>query len=70
MRNGSVVSKAPPKILSGISLLIALILNVTTLAGCSPEVGSDAWCEKLKKTHKADWSSRDASAYAKHCIFK
>ncbi len=70
MRNGSVVSKASLKNLSRICLLIALIMIVATLAGCSPEVGSDAWCEKLKETHKADWSSRDASAYAKHCIFK
>ena len=59
-------SKVPPKI----TLLVIVMMNVATLAGCSPEVGSEAWCEKLRETHKADWSSRDAAAYAKHCIFK
>jgi len=39
-------------------------------ASCSPEVGSDAWCEKMKETPKGDWSANDASAYAKNCILK
>ena len=38
--------------------------------GCSPEVGSDAWCEKMKETPKGDWSANDASTYAKNCILK
>jgi len=49
--------------------LLVVMMNAATLLGCSPEVGSEAWCEKLEKTHKADWSARDASAYARHCIF-
>ncbi len=53
-----------------IALLAVALMAVATLAGCSPEVGSEAWCEKLDATHKADWSARDASAYAKHCLFK
>ena len=37
---------------------------------CSPEVGSDSWCEKMKETHKADWSTNDAAEFAKNCVFK
>ncbi len=37
---------------------------------CSPEVGSDAWCEKQKETPKADWSVNDATDFARHCVFK
>lgn len=63
---------AAPKIRSKNSskiTLLVVMMNAATLLGCSPEVGSEAWCEKLEKTHKADWSARDASAYARHCIF-
>ena len=49
-----------------LSLLVAALF--TTL-GCAPEVGSEAWCEKMKETPKGDWSTNDATAYAKHCVF-
>ncbi len=38
--------------------------------GCAPEVGSDAWCEKMKEKPKGDWSTNDATAYTKHCLFR
>ena len=38
--------------------------------GCAPEVGSDAWCEKMKETEAGEWSGNDAAAYAKNCILK
>jgi hypothetical protein len=50
------------------TLLIAS-LPVLWLA-CSPAVGSDTWCEKMKETPKADWSTREAADFAKHCILK
>ncbi len=40
------------------------------LAGCSPEVGSEQWCKNLKEKPKGDWSSNEATDYAKHCFFK
>lgn len=46
---------------------VALALVVTA---CAPKVGSDAWCKKMHDTPTSDWSANDASAYAKHCIFK
>ena len=37
---------------------------------CSPEVGSEAWCAKMKDTPKGDWSANEAADYAKHCLFQ
>lgn len=39
-------------------------------AACSPQVGSDAWCEKMKETPKSEWSASEAADYAKHCVLK
>jgi hypothetical protein len=38
------------------------------LCGCAPEPGSEAWCEKMDKTPKEDWSMNDAAEYAKSCV--
>lgn len=48
-------------------LACALCLVGTT--ACAPEVGSERWCKKMKETPKIDWSTREASDYAKHCLF-
>ena len=40
------------------------------LVGCSPEVGSDEWCEDMKEKPKKDWTASETADYAKHCIFK
>lgn len=41
-----------------------------SLAGCSPKVGSDAWCEAMQDKPKGDWSANEAADYAKHCVFR
>ena len=46
------------------------IFMIFLLGACSPEVGSDDWCKSLKEKNKADWTSREARDFAKHCIFK
>ncbi len=51
-------------ILLGCAGALALLVS-----GCSPEVGSKAWCEKMADTPKADWSVNEAADYAKHCLF-
>ena len=47
-----------------------LLLLIASLSGCAPEVGSRKWCEKMEDTPKGDWSTNDATAYAKHCVLK
>ncbi|WP_083232868.1 DUF3012 domain-containing protein [Endozoicomonas atrinae] len=52
------------KRLSGVFLVVFL------LAGCSPEIGSEAWCNDLKEKPKGDWTANEAADFAKHCVFK
>ena len=40
------------------------------LAACSPEVGSDEWCNDMKEKSKADWTANEASDFAKSCVLK
>ncbi|MEN8718904.1 MAG: DUF3012 domain-containing protein [Oceanococcaceae bacterium] len=49
--------------------LPALVL-LGAVAACSPQVGSDAWCEALEKKPKGDWSMNEAGDYAKHCVLE
>ncbi len=49
---------------------ITAIILLTALAGCAPEVGSDAWCDDMVDKPKGDWTANEASEYAKNCIFK
>ncbi|MBY4675102.1 DUF3012 domain-containing protein [Marinobacterium arenosum] len=53
-------------------ILLAMVMVASTLAlaGCGPEVGSEAWCADLKEKPKGDWSANEAAEYAKSCLFK
>ncbi|MBE9534262.1 MAG: DUF3012 domain-containing protein [Proteobacteria bacterium] len=51
------------------SIFVALCMFVT-IVGCSPEVGSDAWCEDMKEKPKKDWTASELKDYTKHCIIK
>lgn len=48
-------------------LLLSLIF---TLPACSPEVGSEAWCEDMVEKPKRDWTVNEAAEFAKSCVFK
>jgi len=55
--------------LKSIATALALALFVSAgLAACSPEVGSEAWCQDLKEKPKGDWTANEAADFAKHCI--
>lgn len=51
------------------ALLLALLLGLG-LAGCAPEVGSEAWCKQMKEKPKGDWTANEAGDFAKHCLLK
>ena len=51
-----------------VSAVLALSMSGLT-AGCSPEVGSDAWCENMAEKPKGDWTANEAANYARHCLF-
>lgn len=40
------------------------------VCGCAPEIGSDAWCESMVDKDKGDWSTNEATEFARSCIFK
>jgi hypothetical protein len=40
------------------------------LSACSPEVGSKEWCQDMQKKPKGEWSTNDAAAFAKSCVFQ
>lgn len=44
--------------------------TVLLLGACAPEVGSEAWCEKMDATPKGEWSANDAAEYARSCVLK
>jgi len=50
--------------------LVLAALATAFLSACTPEVGSEKWCNNLKEKPKGDWSANDAANFAKHCIFK
>jgi hypothetical protein len=67
----SVVSEERARHRTNSARAARLIVSLPALwLACSPGVGSDAWCEKMKETPKADWSTREAADFTKHCVFK
>jgi hypothetical protein len=47
---------------------VYLLGAVLALAACTPEVGSEKWCEALQKRPKTQWSFDEGVAYTKHCF--
>ena len=51
-------------------ILMSAALATILVAGvaCAPEVGTEAWCKKMKDKPKADWTANEAADYAKYCV--
>ena len=47
---------------------ILLTLCLTGLGACTPEIGSERWCDGLDEKPKGDWTANEALAYAEHCL--
>lgn len=45
-----------------------LLIALSLLPGCSPEIGSEAWCRQMSEKSKRDWSVNDTANYATHCL--
>ncbi len=52
----------------GVSRLLLVALLMGVLAGCSPEEGSEAWCQAMAARPKTEWTLKDAGAYAASCV--
>ncbi len=49
--------------------LCSALLACFYLTACSPEVGSERWCQQLKDKPKGEWTANEAADFAKHCLF-
>jgi hypothetical protein len=38
------------------------------LAACTPEVGSERWCEVMRDKPRGDWTANDALEFARSCV--
>jgi len=48
--------------------ILFFLSAVVFISACSPEVGSDDWCEDLKEKDKGDWMLDETAEYARNCI--
>ena len=51
-------------------IILITLIYATALAACAPEVGSEKWCENMDEKAKGDWSTNEATEYAKSCVFR
>ncbi len=47
-------------------LLIAL--PCLGLLACTPETGSDPWCEAMQEKPRGDWTMNETAEFARHCL--
>lgn len=49
-------------------VLVTGVLMLAFGAGCSPEVGSERWCNRMDETPKGDWTLNETKDYARYCL--
>jgi len=47
-----------------------VLIAIPLFAGCSPKVGSDAWCKKLEDKARGEWTMNETADFAKYCILR
>ena len=55
--------------MSQIQYILTVCVLCVAMAGCTPPVGSEAWCKQMKEKDAGDWSANEAAEYTKHCMF-
>jgi hypothetical protein len=43
---------------------------MAAMTACTPEVGSEAWCEMMKEKPKGEWTANEAADFTKYCLIK
>ena len=46
---------------------VCLVLLISLIVACSPEVGSDSWCKKMADTPQGEWSMKDGMDFSDDC---
>ena len=49
---------------------IAILLLISALVACGPEIGSEEWCKDMAQKSKGDWTANEAKEFAKSCVLK
>ncbi|VAW96519.1 hypothetical protein MNBD_GAMMA21-1039 [hydrothermal vent metagenome] len=49
---------------------IGVIMLWFSLTACTPEIGSEQWCEELKEKPKGEWTVNEVGDFTKYCLFK
>lgn len=47
---------------------LLILTAVIALSACSVEPGSEKWCAATKEKPKGEWTTTDATTYAKNCL--
>lgn len=50
--------------------ILGAMFSVLTLVGCTPEIGSEEWCDDMKEKPKGDWTANEAKDFTKYCLLK
>lgn len=50
--------------------LVLALCAVGAVTACAPEIGSEAWCERMEETPRGDWTANQAADYARHCLLE
>ena len=48
--------------------VLSLLAVVLVVSGCSPEPGSEAWCDRMEKKSASEFSIEEGRIYAQACI--
>ncbi len=50
-------------------LTVACIgVGLVGLSACSPEVGSEKWCQEMKQKDKVTWTAEEVAEFTKSCV--
>jgi len=49
---------------------VLLTISALCFVACSPEPGSERWCNAKKEQPKSEWSMEDAKTFAAHCLIE
>lgn len=52
-----------------LSRILFIFSALVLFSACSPEVGSEAWCDDMKEKDKGEWTANEAADFAKNCVF-
>jgi len=55
--------------MSYIQFALSICILSVAISGCTPPVGSEAWCKHMKGKDAGDWSANEAADYTHHCLF-